>query len=134
MLRLMNERNEVSVVDDQRGSPTFARGLASAIIEIVKAGDSLPLGIYHYTDLGDITWFDFAREIYRQGRYLGIVGKDCAVRPCTSAEFPAKVKRPAYSVLDKTKIQRALGIGIPAWNESLENYLSGLRTKPNTPI
>jgi dTDP-4-dehydrorhamnose reductase len=123
MLRLMNERSEISVVDDQRGSPTFARGLASAIIQIVKAGDSLPFGIYHYTDLGDITWFDFAREIYRQGRSLGLVNKDCAVRPCTSAEYPAKVKRPAYSVLDKTKIQHALGIDIPEWNESLKDYL-----------
>jgi dTDP-4-dehydrorhamnose reductase len=126
MLRLMNERAEVKVVDDQRGSPTWAFDLASAVLAVITAVDSgkdIPFGIYHYTNEGNISWFDFAKEIYRQGRELGRIGKDCAVKPCASAEFPAKVKRPAYSVLDKSKIKAALGIDIPAWDESLKEFL-----------
>jgi dTDP-4-dehydrorhamnose reductase len=126
MLRLMNERDEVKVVDDQRGSPTFAGDLVAAIAELINAeryGRTIPYGIYHYTNKGNITWFDFAAEIYDAGRRLGLITKDCAVKPCTSAEFPSKVKRPAWSVLDKTKIESALGIAIPAWDESLRKYL-----------
>jgi dTDP-4-dehydrorhamnose reductase len=126
MLRLMNERDAVKVVCDQRGSPTWARDLSEAVAAIIAAGREdrrIPYGIYHYTDEGDITWFDFAREIYNQGRRFGLVKRDCAVTPCTSAEFPAKVTRPAYSVLDKTRIRSALGIDIQPWDMSLRNYL-----------
>jgi len=123
MLKLMNERDEVSVVNDQRGSPTGTFDLSAAIVAIIKSGGTIPFGFYHYTNEGEVTWFDFAREIYRQGRELGRVAKNCTVKPCTSAEFPSKVKRPAYSVLDKTKIQTALKIKIPAWDESLKNFL-----------
>jgi dTDP-4-dehydrorhamnose reductase len=124
MLRLMKERDAVSVVEDQRGSPTWACDLASAAAALVAApGGSVPFGIYHYTNEGNISWFDFAREIYAQGRKRGLLTRDCAVQPCTSAEFPAKVKRPAYSVLDKSKIKAALGIAIPQWDKSLEEFL-----------
>jgi dTDP-4-dehydrorhamnose reductase len=126
MLRLMNERDEVNVVNDQRGSPTWARNLAETLVAVVAAGREsrcVPYGIYHYTDEGSITWFDFAVKIYEQGRRRGLIGSDCAVRPCTSAEFPARVTRPAYSVLDKTLIRTTLGITIPAWDESLMRYL-----------
>jgi dTDP-4-dehydrorhamnose reductase len=126
MLRLMNERDAVSVVDDQRGSPTWARDLAETIIGVistVESGRDFPAGIYHYTNEGSITWFDFAQEIYTQGRTLGLLIGACNVKPCTSAEFPAKVTRPAYSVLDKSKIKAALGITIPAWDMSLRRYL-----------
>jgi dTDP-4-dehydrorhamnose reductase len=126
MLRLMNERDEVKVVDDQRGSPTWAFDLASLILTVIRnAGDgkNIPFGIYHYTNEGNITWFDFAKEIYRQGREQGRIVKDCVVKPCTSAEYPAKVKRPAYSVLDKSKIKAALGIEIPLWDASLREFL-----------
>jgi dTDP-4-dehydrorhamnose reductase len=126
MLRLMNERDEVKVVDDQRGSPTWTFDLASAVLAFIKnvdAGKDIPFGIYHYTNEGNITWFDFAKEIFRQGRKGGQIAKDCAVKPCTSAEYPAKVKRPAYSVLDKSKIKAALGIEIPAWDKSLTEFL-----------
>jgi len=126
MLRLMNDRDEVKVVDDQRGSPTWAFDLASAVLALIKAVDSgknVPFGIYHYTNEGNITWFDFAKEIFRQGRELGRITKDCAVKPCTSAEFPAKVKRPAFSVLDKGKIKTALGIDVPGWEKSLTEFL-----------
>jgi dTDP-4-dehydrorhamnose reductase len=121
MLRLMNEREEVKVVHDQWGSPTWAADLSRALLSLIRAGPAP--GIYHYTNEGAVTWFDFAREIYRRGRGLGLIKKDCAVRPCTSAEYPAKVTRPAYSVLDKTKIKEALGLSIPPWDESLKQYL-----------
>jgi dTDP-4-dehydrorhamnose reductase len=123
MLRLMNERDEIKVVNDQRGTPTWAFDLASVIAGIIKNTEKIPYGIYHYANEGNITWFDFAGEIYRQGRELGIIAKDCVIKPCTSAEYPARVKRPAYSVLDKTKIKTALGIEIPAWDKSLGEYL-----------
>jgi dTDP-4-dehydrorhamnose reductase len=130
MLKLMNERDEIKVVNDQKGSPTWAYDLAETIITLIRLteeGDTIPYGIYHFTDEGEITWFDFAREIYTQGRALGILTKDCEIKPCTSADFPAKVKRPAYSVLDKTKI-KALGLAdqgltVPAWDESLKKFL-----------
>jgi dTDP-4-dehydrorhamnose reductase len=126
MLRLMNERDEVKVVNDQRGSPTWTFDLASVIITLIKTVDSgkeIPFGIFHFTNEGNITWFDFAKEIFKQGREQGGITKDCAVSPCTSAEYPAKVKRPAYSVLDKSKIKTALGINIPAWEESLKEFI-----------
>jgi len=129
MLRLMNERDEVKVVNDQKGSPTWTHDLASAIIAIIEAdkiGKTVPFGIYHYTNEGGITWFEFAKEIYRQGRELGRISKDCEVKPCTSAEYNSKVKRPAYSVLDTTRIRKALGVKIPAWDESLREFLESL--------
>jgi dTDP-4-dehydrorhamnose reductase len=129
MLRLMQEQDEVKVVNDQRGSPTWARDLAGLVLEIIRAArrkSPLDYGIYHYTNEGNITWYDFAREIYDVGRSLGLLTKDCAVTPCTSAEYPTKVVRPAYSVLDKTKVKEALGIDVPAWDISLRRYLEAL--------
>jgi len=126
MLKLMNERDEVKVVNDQRGSPTWTFNLATIILYIIEKTDSgknIPFGIYHYTNEGDITWFDFAKEIYKQGCEHGCITNECKVKQCTSAEFPAKVKRPAYSVLDKNKITSALDITIPSWDASLNEFL-----------
>ena len=128
MLRLMNERDEIKVVDDQRGSPTWAFDLARLLLSVIKAGGdgkNIPFGIYHFTNEGNITWFDFAKEIYRQGRELGLITKNCLVKPCASAEYPAKVKRPAFSVLDKSKIKTALKIEIPSWEISLKDFFTG---------
>jgi dTDP-4-dehydrorhamnose reductase len=122
MLRLMSERDEVQVVNDQRGSPTWAHDLANTAADLILQTE-LPYGIYHYTNDGVISWFEFAQKIYALGRKLGLLTRDCAVKPCTSAEFPAKVTRPAYSALDKGKIKRTLGITIPRWDASLEKYL-----------
>jgi dTDP-4-dehydrorhamnose reductase len=99
MLRLMNERDEVKVVDDQRGSPTWAADLSRTLLSLILACDApasaVPApGLYHYTNEGIVSWFDFAQEIYRQGRGRGLIKKDCAVRPCASAEYPAKVTPP----------------------------------------
>jgi dTDP-4-dehydrorhamnose reductase len=126
MLRLMNGREEVRVVNDQRGSPTWANDLANTAVDLIMradSGKSLEQGIYHYTNEGEITWFEFAQEIYAQGKKLALISGDCAVRPCSSAEYPSRVTRPAYSVLDKGKIKRALGMVIPRWDASLKRYL-----------
>ena len=126
MLRLMNERNEIKVVNDQRGSPTWTHDLALTVIAFITAVDSgreIPYGVYHYTNEGDISWFDFAREIYRCGREQGRIANDCVITPCSSAEFPTRAKRPAYSVLNKNKIKMALGLNIAAWDVSLREFM-----------
>ncbi|MCL2442181.1 MAG: dTDP-4-dehydrorhamnose reductase [Treponema sp.] len=126
MLKLMNERDTISVVNDQTGTPTWANDLAQVIIKFIVLSDSgktIPYGIYHFSNEGTITWYDFAREIYSKAKVLGILTKDCEIKPCSSSDFPSKVTRPAYSVLDKTKIKKELGITIPSWDESLELFL-----------
>ncbi|GHU46859.1 NAD(P)-dependent oxidoreductase [Spirochaetia bacterium] len=125
MLRFMQERDEVKVVNDQRGTPTWTKDLASVIITLIEKTKAVPSpsGVYHFTNMGECTWFDFAQAIYAEGRKLGILTKECQILPCTSDQFPAKVKRPLYSVLDKSKISAALNITIPFWKESLRNFL-----------
>jgi dTDP-4-dehydrorhamnose reductase len=122
MLRLMKERGGVTVVDDQRGSPTWTRDLASAICALITR-KAAPPGIYHYAGSGNCTWFDFARAIYGLARERRILAGECAVNPCASGEFPSRVRRPAYSVLDTSKFRKALGLAIPPWRESLAAYL-----------
>jgi len=132
MLRLFNEKESVSVVNDQKGSPTWANDLAQTIIEIIKQADdgkTIPYGIYHFTNEGEITWYDFAKEIYKQANEAGLVTKTCEIKPCTSAEYPSNVMRPSYSVLDKTKIKNALGINIAKWDDSLRNVIETVRFK-----
>jgi dTDP-4-dehydrorhamnose reductase len=127
MLRLMGERDAVSVVDDQRGSPTWAFDLAQTMLALMAAADAerpLPQGIYHFTNGGACSWFEFAREIYAQARAAGLLNRDCSVTPCSSAQFPAKVRRPAYSVLDTGKIKAALGIRVSPWEASLKEFLA----------
>ena len=127
MLGLMKERKCVSVVNDQWGSPTWTQDLSQAIITFIRLAEeekTIPYGIYNFTNEGEITWFDFAREIYSQGRSRDIITNDCEVKPCASSEFPSKVKRPAYSALDKTKIKKTLRIDIPLWDTSLGKFLS----------
>ncbi len=134
MLRLMNERDSLAVVNDQRGTPTWASDLCETLLSLISAvesGKDVQPGIYHVSGKGDISWFDFACEIYRLGRESGILEKNCAVNPCTSAEFPAKVTRPAYSVLDKTKIESTLGIAVPDWQSSLKKFLESKDKKEN---
>lgn len=134
MLRLMKERDSVSVVDDQSGTPTWASDLAQTLIAFIDSdakGTPAPYGIYHFTGEGNITWFDFAQEIYKKGRELGLLSRDCKINPCTSGQFPSKVRRPPYSVLDKSKIGSTLGITIPEWEKSLENFLRLLAINSN---
>ncbi len=123
MIRAMNTHEFVKVVADQKGTPTFAGDLAKVIITIISKND-VPYGIYHVTDLGEITWWDFTNEIKKQGIEMGwVTNKNCAVNPCKTEEYPTPAKRPAYSVLCKDKIQKTLGITLPDWKESLEVFL-----------
>lgn len=124
MLRLMKEKASISVVSDQRGTPTLAYDLASAIHAVVAANAN-KFGIYHFTNAGETSWHGFASEIQRCSRELGILDHNCEVLPITSDKYPSKVKRPAWSVLSKEKIQNELGIIPPEWKASLQSYLKG---------
>ncbi|MBR1652823.1 MAG: dTDP-4-dehydrorhamnose reductase [Alloprevotella sp.] len=121
MLRLGRERTNLSVVADQIGTPTYARDLAAALLAIVEHG--LVPGIYHYTNEGVTSWYDFTREIHRQA---GIT--TCNVKPIHTEEYPAPAPRPHFSVLDKTKIKETYGISIPWWPDSLHECLQELET------
>ena len=123
MLRLTSGKPSVSVVYDQVGTPTYALDLAKAIIRILEGrlyeGRS---GIYNYTDEGVCSWYDFARAI------ATLAGNNsCDIKPCRSSEFPSKVVRPAYSVLDKTKIKETFGVTVPYWTDSLAECLSKMQ-------
>lgn len=116
MLRLMKEKDTLSVVDDQRGTPTSAMDLAAVLLGIVSAEKWHP-GVYHYSNAGETTWFGFAKEIQQ------LSGLKCKLEPTTTAQFPTPAKRPAYSVLDKSKISQVFGLMIPDWRESLKKVL-----------
>lgn len=125
MIRAMNSRESLKVVNDQRGTPTFAGDLASLILKIMDK--KIEYGIYHCTDLGETTWWEFAREIQSQAISAGWLnenGKNCTVNPCSTEDYPTPAKRPAYSVLSKEKIQKALGFTLPQWQESLKVFLN----------
>ena len=126
MLRAMNKNPAVKVVADQKGTPTFAGDLAGVIIQLINAEKTIDYGVYHVTDLGEISWWDFTNEIKKQGIKTGWItdfGKNCVVNSCTTDEYPTPAKRPAYSVLSKDKIQKALNIKLPDWKESLTVFL-----------
>lgn len=118
MLHLTATKPQLRVVFDQVGTPTYAGDLAEAIVAILANPVE---GIYHYSNEGVCSWYDFAKTI---AAYAG--NKDCEIQPCHSDEFPSKVTRPAYSVLDKTKIKSLLRIGIPYWSDSLRYCLSNM--------
>lgn len=122
MLRLTSERSQLNVVFDQIGTPTYAADLAFVICKIIQ--DKLYLeynGVYHFSNEGVCSWFDFAKEI----QYLA--GNSCDIQPCHSDEFPSKVKRPVFSVLDKTKLKKDFQITIPYWKDSLKKCVSLLK-------
>ena len=115
MLRLGREKEALGVVFDQVGTPTYARDLAKAIMHIIEKG--IQPGVYHYTDEGVASWYDFTKSIHR------IAGIDtCKVSPLHTEEYPTPAKRPPYSILDKTK--QAYGLEIPHWEDSLRECLS----------
>ena len=119
MMRLMKERKEISVVNDQKGSPTWASDLAAFILQIIGQ-PQWHQGIYNYSNDGEITWYDFALEIKR------LIGSDCIVHAIPSSAYPTPAKRPAYSVLDKEKIKRVFGVNPESWKGSLEKCISRL--------
>ena len=137
MTRAMNSHEQVRVVNDQMGTPTYAPDLAAAILRFIEKSEnaksffgknSAPAyGIYHFTNEGQTNWHEFASEIYRLGRKYGRITNDCRVDACTTEEYGAKVQRPAYSVLSKAKISKALKIKIPEWQVSLEKFMKSER-------
>lgn len=120
MLRLGAERDTIGVVADQRGTPTYAGNLAEAIRCVLTAGHFTP-GIYHYTDDGICTWYDFAVQIFKEA------GLSCTVNPLTTAEYPTRARRPAYSVLDKTKIKATYGVHVSPWENGLRCAIQTLQ-------
>lgn len=126
MTKAMNSRESVKVVCDQKGTPTNCSTLAQVIFEICSK-KTVPYGIYNVTDAGQTTWFEFCREIYSLGTKYGRISNNCAINSCTTDEYPVKAKRPAYSVLDTSKIQSALNIKLPDWKLSLEDFIKDKR-------
>ena len=121
MLSLMSSRDSVGVVADQTGSPTYAADLAAVIVRIIDGRKLSQTGVYHFSDDGVVSWFDFAREIAR------LSGSSCKVLPLRSSEFPSKVTRPHYSVLDKSKIIETFGVEVPYWKDSLAQCIKRLK-------
>lgn len=126
MLSLTASKPELKVVFDQVGTPTYALDLAKVIVRIIDAFKDAPevKETFHFSNEGVCSWFDFTKMI---AEYAGNSG--CDIQPCHSSEFPSKVVRPSYSVLDKTKIKKALGIKIPYWTDSLKACISNLNNQ-----
>lgn len=112
MLKLGSERDELSIIADQIGSPTYAIDLAAMILDII-ASDKKAYGVYHYSNEGSISWFDFAKAIFE------ISNTEVKVQPIPTSAYPTKARRPKFSVMDKTKIKQAFAIEIPYWRDSL---------------
>ena len=126
MLRLMGEREEVGVVADQIGSPTSADDLADALWRLALGGHS---GMFHYTNSGIASWYDFAVAIRDEGVALGLLAESAAqVKPIATADYPTPAKRPAFSVLDTSKTAEALGAPAPHWRHSLRKVLEQIKT------
>lgn len=119
MLRLGSERSEMGVVFDQIGTPTYARDLARAILHILHEG--IVSGIYHYSNEGVCSWYDFAKAIFDLG---GI--STCTLKPLHTEEYPTPAARPHFSVLDKSKIKRVYGVEVPYWVDSLRDCMAQL--------
>ena len=124
MRRLTVEKPEVRVVFDQVGTPTYAGDLAGAVFSIIESGAYREHeGIFNYANEGVCSWYDFAKEIARQSGHTA-----CRVLPCHSDEFPSPVKRPPYSVLDKTKVKTTFNLEIPHWTDSLSRCITNVTT------
>ena len=146
MLQLTAERPTLNVVYDQCGTPTYALDLARAICTILQDYNTsltahhsplpAPLypktGIYHYSNLGVCSWYDFTQMIQHTANTLSAEQRHCNIRPCLSSQYPSPVKRPSYSVLDKTKIQGTFGIEIPYWTDSLRQCIANLLRAENS--
>lgn len=120
MLRLAEKNDEIKVVCDQIGTPTYARDLAAAIVTVLRSHQWIP-GIYHFTDEGAASWYDFAKAIFR------LAGKQVKVKPILTEDYPTPASRPAYSILDRSLIKATYGVTIPHWEEALADCMAELR-------
>lgn len=121
MRQLTAERDALKVVFDQVGTPTYAGDLAAVIYKIIEEGRLNEQGIYHFSNEGVCSWYDFAQEI------CALSGNSCDIQPCHSDEFPSKVERPHFSVLDKTKVKATFGVTVPYWRDSLGKCIEELK-------
>ena len=127
MLKLFKEKEEIKVVSDQWGSPTYTVDLAEVILKMIN-NDSDKFGIYHFTNEGVTNWYEFAREIYRKSKKLGIIdsNKEVEIRSIETKEYPTPAQRPKWSFLSKEKIKRELSLDIRNWEDALTDFLSFL--------
>lgn len=121
MQMLTRDKDSLKVVFDQVGTPTYAGDLAALIYKVIEENMLDKQGIYHFSNEGAISWYDFAQEICE------LSGNTCDIQPCHSDEFPSKVKRPHFSVLDKTKVKETFGVTIPYWRTSLKKCIEELK-------
>ncbi|MDI9550809.1 MAG: dTDP-4-dehydrorhamnose reductase [Bacteroidales bacterium] len=121
--QLTAERPSIKVVFDQIGTPTYARDLAKVIVNIIDNNLLNNTGIYHYSNEGAVSWYDFAKAICE------LSGHACDVQPCHTEEFPSKARRPRFSVLDKSKVKQVFGIEIPYWRDSLKECIQKIENK-----
>ena len=128
MLRLFKERDLVKVVEDQWGSPTYTVDLADAILKIIE-NNSVSYGIYHFTNEGMTSWYEFARTIYKKAKRLGLIegNKKVVIQSIKTGEYPTAARRPRYSVLSKEKIKREFNLKIRDWDKALEDFLISLK-------
>lgn len=117
MLRLGKEKKDLGVIFDQVGSPTYAKDLAKTILSILPNIENEKVEIYHYSNEGVVSWYDFAKEIMRMAKL------DCTIKPIETKEYPTPAMRPHYSVLNKSKIKKEFGLTIPYWKDSLDECL-----------
>ena len=122
MIRLMKERGSVNVINDQIGSPTYAADLAAAILKICEAQKYVP-GIFHYSNSGRISWYDFAFAIKE------LIGSNCKVNPIPSSAYPTAARRPKFSLLNTTKIASTYSLVIPEWRNSLEMCIERIKSQ-----
>ncbi len=122
MLRLAYDKKELNVVSDQVGTPTYAKDLAHAILHIIRL-DTDDYGIYHYSNEGVASWYDFAISIFE------LSAVDIETHPINTVSYPTPAKRPSFSVLDKSKIKNAFGLTVPHWRTSLKRALENIRTQ-----
>lgn len=127
MLRLMRDKDRLSVVADQVGTPTWATGIARAIWGIIDAG--LPGGLYHWTDLGVASWFDFAVAIQEEALARGLLARAVPIAPIATADYPTKAVRPRFSVLDTASTRALIPVPAAHWRQNLKAMLDELRTE-----
>lgn len=135
MLRVGRERDQLRVVNDQRGAPTTSRLIAEATAQMLSRWIAFDgerrkpvLGIHHLCASGACTWYEFAGEIFRRAHAAGLIDRAPQVVPISTAEYPTKARRPAYSVLDTTKFRAAFDLALPAWEDGLDAVLGELAT------
>jgi dTDP-4-dehydrorhamnose reductase len=128
MLRLFKERDELNIVSDQKGTPTYTRSVAEVISKILKS-DSKAYGVYHFTNEGETNWYEFARTILEMGKKYGLIdaNKKVNIKPISTEEYPTKAKRPKNSKMSKEKLKRSFNVNILHWRKALEEFIKEIK-------